>query len=78
MYDFWKKHDFLLLSFCTQGFGPELQNPIVFKPCQSFSPRKKESDRADEGFWNAGLLNSHTSPARVPHLPIKEGYLLWY
>ena len=42
MYDFWKKHDFLLLSFCTQGFRPELQNPIVFKPCQSFSPRKKE------------------------------------
>jgi len=30
MYDFWKKHDFLLLSFCTQGFRPELQNPIVF------------------------------------------------
>ena len=21
--------DSLLLSFCTQGFGPELQNPIV-------------------------------------------------
>jgi len=37
-----------LLSFCTQGFGPELQNPIVFKPYQSFSPRKNESDRADE------------------------------
>jgi hypothetical protein len=55
MYDFWKKHDFLLLSFCTQGFRPELQNPIVFKPCQSFSPRKKESDRADEVYWNAGL-----------------------
>ena len=31
-----------LRSFCTQGFRPELQNPIVFKPCQSFSPRKKE------------------------------------
>jgi len=40
--------DSLLLSFCTQGLGPELQNPIVFKPYQSFSPRKNESDRADE------------------------------
>ena len=67
MYDFWKKHDFLLLSFCTQGLGPELQNPIVFKPYQSFSPRKKEFGRTDGG-W---LLNSHPPSATVPPLPIE-------
>ena len=47
--------DSLLLSFCTQGFGPELQNPIVFKPYKSFSPWKKEFGRTDGVFWNAGV-----------------------
>ena len=56
--------DSLLLSFCTQGFGPELQNPIVFKPYKSFSPWKKEFGRTDGG-W---LLNSHPPSATVPPL----------
>jgi len=76
MYDFWKKHDFLLLSFCTQGLGPELQNPFVFKPYQSFSPREKVPDRTDEGLGNAELSIPHPPSATVPPLSIGEGYLL--
>ena len=68
--------DSLLLSFCTQGFGPELQNPFVLKPCQSFSPREKVPDRADEGFGNAELSIPHPPSATVTPLPIEEGYLL--
>ena len=59
-----------LLSFCTQGFGPELQNPIVFKPYQSFSPRKKEFGRTDEGFGNSGfvkLLHTFCDYSRSPN-----------
>ena len=51
---FLEKTWFFIAVILHAGLFPELQNPIVFKPCQSFSPREKESDRADEGFGMQG------------------------